>query len=66
MRLVQRRGCLSLGSFPGNEASFSYLYSGLKSVAAKAATAAAVPTPLSSNGNNNWDCIKSVDNNLCT
>ena len=55
MRLVQQRGCLSLGSFPGNEASFSYYSNfsrlwificGLKSVAAKAATAATVPTPL--------------------
>ena len=49
MRLMRRRGCLRLGSFPRNGASFNYriLIFGLKSVAAKAATAATVPTPLS-------------------
>ena len=46
--------CSRLGSFQWNEARFSYLLAGsvwilifgLKSVAAKAATAATVPTPL--------------------
>ena len=45
---------MRLGSFQWNEATFSYLFNiagydltfGLKSVAAKAATAATVPSPL--------------------
>ena len=51
MRLMQRGGCLTLASLPENEVSLSMqvmniIIYGLKSVAAKAATAAMVPTPL--------------------
>ena len=69
MRLMQRGGCLTLASLPENEVSLSMqvmniIIYGLKSVAAKAATAAMVPTPLHGSTSHSWGrpvSLKSVN-----